>query len=259
MPSSCSYRSARMNQNANPPVLWVAVLGAAAARTPRDPFLPDFCHPRRSIIRRTSIPIACRSRFVRAAWTPERNRSIAGCDSSSRTTPANGGRSWCLSDSSIRRCRSSLLKKSSTSLKGCSGSFTTSENALPSRCSRNSSRVTVAVDILSLQGHADSNDRRLRTWLHGLSDMRAHSNFARAYIAPTNIVSARVVKERPNPERKQRPRKKNRARLKKWAGARVWLSPHSSSRSTTLRHAAPAPADIAQNTPQGGESEGRER
>ena len=67
---------------------------------------------------------------------------MAGSDSSSRTTPAKGERSWCSSDSSIRRCRFSSLKKSSTVSKVCSLSLTTSANVLPSGFPKNSSRVT---------------------------------------------------------------------------------------------------------------------
>ena len=37
MPSASSYRSARMNQNANPPVLWIGDEHFFAALTPSDP------------------------------------------------------------------------------------------------------------------------------------------------------------------------------------------------------------------------------
>lgn len=64
-----SYRSARRNQNASPPVLWyapgVGVRGETLARTPSEPFLPVLFQPRDSIIMRTTTPTACRNRLVR--------------------------------------------------------------------------------------------------------------------------------------------------------------------------------------------------
>jgi hypothetical protein len=53
-----SYRSARINQNANPPVLCRGRPAAAVLRTPNEPFLPVFRHPRRSMIMRIKTPIA---------------------------------------------------------------------------------------------------------------------------------------------------------------------------------------------------------
>ena len=141
MPSVRSYRSARTNQNAKPPELCAGVRATPVARTPSEPLRPVFCHPRRSIIMRTSTPMACRKRVVRRTWTPARNLSMASCDSSSRTTPARGVRSWWSSDSSMRRWRSTSSKNASTSSKGYSASFTTSANVLPWRSSRKSSRV----------------------------------------------------------------------------------------------------------------------
>jgi hypothetical protein len=65
MPASRSYRSARINQNANPPVLCRGVFGFASPRMPSEPFLPVFRQPRPSMIIRTTTPIACRSRWLR--------------------------------------------------------------------------------------------------------------------------------------------------------------------------------------------------
>lgn len=65
MPSLRSYRSARMNQNANPPVLCAGAPTAWDARTPSEPLRPVFRHPRRSMIMRTKTPIACRNRAFR--------------------------------------------------------------------------------------------------------------------------------------------------------------------------------------------------
>jgi hypothetical protein len=77
-----SYRSARRNQKARPPVLWYApgavVPGGTVARTPKEPFLPVLFQPRRSIIMRTNTPIACRNRLVRRGYLDERKSSTAG-------------------------------------------------------------------------------------------------------------------------------------------------------------------------------------
>ena len=95
MPPSGSYRSARRNQRASPPVLWqapgIARRSAIAGRTPNEPFLPIFLHPRRSMSIRTTTPTACRNRLVRRGSLEERKPSMAGWDSSSRTTPAKAG------------------------------------------------------------------------------------------------------------------------------------------------------------------------
>ena len=87
MPPGRSYRSARRNQKANPPVLWL-VPGSFEpalpefelffpARTPKEPFLPVFCQPRRSMIIRTTTPTACRIRLVRRGDCKARNRSTS--------------------------------------------------------------------------------------------------------------------------------------------------------------------------------------
>ena len=127
IPSSSSYRSARTNQNARPPVLWrVEEMPALVSRTHIEPFRPVRRHPRPSIIIRTNTPIACRNRTTRASGLPEKSASIAGCASSSHTTPAKGARSWWSSDASRRFWRDASSKTSSARSKGCSESFNTS-------------------------------------------------------------------------------------------------------------------------------------
>jgi len=145
IPSARSYRSARMNQNASPPVLWLGVNPFFLVLTPSDPFRPVFRQPLACMIIRTTTPTACLKRLLRWVCVSANNRSMPGWDSSSRTTPDKGGLSWWISDSSIRRCLSGSLKNSMTASKDWSGSFTTSENLRPWLSSRNVSRVIVTL------------------------------------------------------------------------------------------------------------------
>ena len=160
IPSARSYRSARMNQNASPPVLWSEAKPSLYVLTPSDPLRPVFRHPLACMIIRVTTPIACLKRLLRWACVPANNRLMAGWDSSSRTTPDKGGLSWWISDSSIRRCLSGSLKNSRTASKGWSGSFTTSENLRPWLSSLNVSRVIVTlVKPVSSSSISSSLDR----------------------------------------------------------------------------------------------------
>ena len=149
IPSASSYRSARMNQNARPPVLWLMVFPLLVVLTPRDPLRPVFRQPLACMIIRTITPTACRNRLLLWVLVSARDRSMDGWDSSSRTTPDKGGRSWWISDSSIRRCLLLSLKNSRTASKGWSGSLATSQNLRPWLSSRNISRVIVTLGKLN--------------------------------------------------------------------------------------------------------------
>ncbi len=78
IPSSRSYRSPRMNQNASPPVLWLGPDPFWVALTPREPFRPVLRQPLACMIIRTTTPTACLRRLLLFVCISAKERSMTG-------------------------------------------------------------------------------------------------------------------------------------------------------------------------------------